>query len=60
MKRVLTALVLFPLITYVVLWSPSWTVLAVTAVVALLCFYEYSGIAAAYQPGNTRISKPAA
>jgi phosphatidate cytidylyltransferase len=52
MKRVLTALVLFPLITYVVLWSPSWTVLAVTAVVALLCFYEYSGIAAAYQPGS--------
>jgi phosphatidate cytidylyltransferase len=52
MKRVLTALVLFPLVTYVVLWSPSWTVLAVTAIVALLCFYEYSGIAAAYQAGN--------
>ena len=52
MKRVLTALVLFPLITYVVLWSPSWTVLAVTALVALLCFYEYSGIAAAYQAGT--------
>jgi phosphatidate cytidylyltransferase len=50
MKRVLTALVLFPLITWVVLWSPDWTVLAVTALVALLCFYEYSGIAAAYQP----------
>jgi phosphatidate cytidylyltransferase len=48
MKRVLTALVLFPLITWVVLWSPQWTVLGVTAVVALLCFYEYSGIAAAY------------
>ena len=48
MKRVLTTLVLFPLITYVVLWSPSWTVLAVTSLVALLCFYEYSGIAAAY------------
>ncbi|HXM43199.1 MAG TPA: phosphatidate cytidylyltransferase [Bryobacteraceae bacterium] len=52
MKRVLTALVLFPLITYVVLWSPPWAVLAVTAIVALLCFYEYSGIAAAYQPGK--------
>ena len=36
MKRVLTALVLFPLVTYVVLWSPQWAVLAVTAVVALL------------------------
>lgn len=52
MKRVLTALVLFPVITYVVLWSPLGVVLAVTALVALLCFYEYSGIAAAYQPGN--------
>jgi len=53
MKRVLTALVLFPLVTYVVLWSPLWTVYAVTAVVALLCFYEYSGIAAEYQPAET-------
>ncbi len=52
MKRVLTALVLAPLVAYVVLWSPSWAVLAVTAVVALLCFYEYSGIAAVYQPGS--------
>ena len=52
MKRVLTALVLFPLVTYVVLWSPPWAVLAVTAAVALLCFYEYSGIAAEYQAGN--------
>jgi len=51
MKRVLTALVLFPLVTYVVLWSPPWAVLAVTALVAVLCFYEYSGIAAAYQAG---------
>jgi len=52
MKRVLTALVLFPLVTYVVLWSPLWAVLAVTAAVALLCFYEYSAIAAAYQPAQ--------
>jgi len=52
MTRVLTALVLFPMITYVVLWSPPWAVLSVTAVVALLCFYEYSGIVAAYQPSE--------
>jgi len=52
MKRVLTALVLLPLVTWVVLWSPQWTVLAVTTVVALLCFYEYSGIAAAYLDGK--------
>jgi len=48
MKRVLTALVLIPPIAYVVLWSPPWALLAVTTLVALLCFYEYSGIAAAY------------
>jgi phosphatidate cytidylyltransferase len=59
MKRVLTALVLFPVITYVVLWSPSWAVLAVTALVALLCFYEYSGIAAAYvSEPRTSVSGP--
>lgn len=52
MKRVLTALVLFPLVTYVVVWSPQWAVLAVTALVALLCFHEYSGIAAGYQDGK--------
>jgi phosphatidate cytidylyltransferase len=52
MKRVLTALVLIPLIVYVVLWSPAWAVLAVTALVALLCYHEYTGIAAGYQAGR--------
>src|SRR5690349_5263219 len=49
MKRVLTALVLFPIVTYVVLWSPYWVVVAVTALVALLCYHEFTAIAAAYQ-----------
>ena len=52
MKRVLTALVLIPLILCVVLWTPLWAVLAVTALVALLCFHEYSAIVAAYQAGQ--------
>jgi len=52
MKRILTALVLFPLITYVVVWSPYWAVVGTTALVALLCYYEYAGIAAAYQAGE--------
>ena len=51
MKRVLTALALVPLVVYIVLWSPYWAVLATTALVALLCFHEYAGIVAAYQPG---------
>jgi phosphatidate cytidylyltransferase len=51
MKRVVTALVLIPLIVCVVLWSPTWTILAVTTLVALLCYHEYAGIAAAYRAG---------
>jgi len=34
------------------LWSPQWAVLAVTALVALLCFHEYAGIVAGYQAGK--------
>jgi len=52
MKRVLTALGLAPVVLYVVLWSPDWAVLGVTAIVALLCYHEFSGIAAAYQAGK--------
>jgi len=52
MKRVLTALVLLPLVIYVVLWSPAWAVLGVTALVAVLCYHEYLRIAAAYQAGS--------
>jgi phosphatidate cytidylyltransferase len=52
MKRILTALVLIPLIVYVVLWSPEWMVLAVTALVALLCYHEYASMAASYQAGK--------
>src|SRR5579885_819689 len=53
MKRVLTALVLIPLVLYVVLWGPRWLVYAVTSLVAFLCYYEYAGIAAAYGAGDT-------
>jgi len=48
MRRVLTALVLAPLIVAVIAWGPQWAFLAVLAAVALLCFYEYSGIVAGY------------
>ena len=53
MKRVLTALVLIPSIAWVVVFSPYLVFLAVLATVALLCFYEYSGIVEAY-----RIERP--
>jgi phosphatidate cytidylyltransferase len=52
MKRVLTAAALIPLIVYVVLWGPVWLLYAVIAAVCLICYHEYSGIAAAYGFGE--------
>ena len=48
MKRVLTAAVLIPFILYVVLLGPFWLLAAVTALVALICYYEYCGVAIGY------------
>jgi phosphatidate cytidylyltransferase len=48
MKRIATAAVLIPLISYVVLYSPQWAFLAVTAVIALFCFHEYAAIVAGH------------
>ncbi len=48
MKRVLTSLVLIPLITYVMLWAPLPVFLAVLALIAGLCFYEYAGLVSAH------------
>jgi phosphatidate cytidylyltransferase len=48
MKRLLTGLLLAPLIAYVVLWGPDPLFLVVVAAVALICFHEYSTLVAAY------------
>jgi phosphatidate cytidylyltransferase len=48
MKRLLTALVLIPAVTYVILWANYWVFLSVLMAVALLCYYEFTGIAAGY------------
>jgi phosphatidate cytidylyltransferase len=48
MKRLLTALALIPAVTYVVLWANYWIFLGVLTAVALLCYYEYAGVAAGY------------
>ena len=52
MKRVLTALVLAPLVVWLVLSGPAWLLFAVTALVAVICYHEYSGIAAGYPAGS--------
>jgi phosphatidate cytidylyltransferase len=49
MRRVLTAILLAPVITYLVIWAPLWAFLAVLVAVALLCFWEYSGIVEAHE-----------
>lgn len=48
MKRLITAVVLIPFILYVVFLGHPWLLFGVTALVALICFSEYSGIAAGY------------
>jgi phosphatidate cytidylyltransferase len=52
MKRLITGLILAPLISAVVLWGPDYLFLGVLAVVALLCFHEYSGLVAACGVGR--------
>ena len=48
MKRILTALVLIPLVVYAVLGDNLWAFYGVLTAVALICYHEYAGIAAAY------------
>ena len=44
MKRVLTAVLLTPLIVAAILAAPTWLFMSVVTIIALLCFYEYGGI----------------
>ena len=47
MKRIITALVLLPIVLWVVLAGPSWTLLALMAAVGLIAFHEFDTIAGA-------------
>ncbi len=51
MKRVATALILFPIVIYLVLWANFWAFAAALAVIACICYYEYDSIAARYDFG---------
>lgn len=51
MKRVVTAIVLIPIVVYLVLWANFWVFVTVLAVVACLCYREYDAIAASYGYG---------
>jgi phosphatidate cytidylyltransferase len=48
MIRVLTGLLLAPVVVAIILWGPGWLMLALVTAVALLCFHEYAGIVAAH------------
>lgn len=47
-RRVATALILVPLVIYVAVFGPLWLLYLVVAAVALACFREYAGLAAAF------------
>ena len=55
MKRILTALVLIPIVAWVVLWADWRIFLAVLATVACLCWREYNEIAGSYGFGKPGI-----
>ncbi len=52
MKRILTAVLVAPLVVYAVGWAHFYFFLAVVASVAVLCYYEYAEIVAAYGIGK--------
>jgi phosphatidate cytidylyltransferase len=56
MKRVATALVLIPVLAWVILAGPRWAFVAVTAIVGLLAFHEFDQIVAEH--GFTRAGIP--
>lgn len=56
MKRVLTALLLIPVTTYIVLMGPDWLLWLVACAVAVLCFHEYEALAATH--GIARLGMP--
>ncbi len=48
MKRIATAIVLAPLITWVVIWGPFAVFGIVLSIIAALCYWEFCGIAAGH------------
>jgi len=48
MKRVLTALLMIPLVAYAVLWAGFWVFFGILALAAVLSYREYNAITAGY------------
>lgn len=47
MKRILTALVMIPAVTLVIFQGPTWLFFATVALIAALCYIEYSSLVSA-------------
>ena len=58
MQRVLSAVVLVPLVLLAVLKSPEWLFIAITGVIAVLTAHEYLLLADHYAPTFRRTSSP--
>lgn len=56
MKRVLTAVVLIPIVLAIVFKAPLWVFAAMTGLFALLAAYEYLNIARKLDPGVPRLA----
>jgi phosphatidate cytidylyltransferase len=48
MKRVVTSLILIPLVLYIVILGRPWLAFAAVTLSAMICYWEYCGIAAGY------------
>jgi phosphatidate cytidylyltransferase len=55
MKRVLTAVILIPLVLLLIFMGPFWLITSVTAAVAMLAAWEYLGLADALSAKTPRI-----
>ena len=48
MQRLITAIALIPVALYLVFFAPNWLFFAAALTMSLLCYWEYSGLVAAY------------
>lgn len=48
MMRVLSSILLVPLVVWLVFWAPHWVLPGAVACIAAVCFREYSGLVAAH------------
>lgn len=48
MQRLITAIALIPVALYLIFFAPPWLFITAAALMSFLCYWEYSGLVAAY------------